>query len=126
MIIDSKLKNKLKTGMVVETRDGWRGIVLKDTDYKYSYDKYDKEGYIVGLSGRRDEYDYMPLSDYTHTLSLRPPRDTDWSRDLDIVKIYQPKFSTDFFEYCMNNDIDKLGEVIYDRETPSDVGSLVI
>ena len=75
---DNMTRGELMTGMVVETRDGKKGIVLRDTP----------KGDII--SGEV----WMPLDAYTQNLLYDGVYgDTD---EADIMKVYLPKNNRDF------------------------------
>jgi hypothetical protein len=74
-------KNDLKTGMVIETRDGCRGIVLLGT----------KDGDVIGGCGENWEEGYWkPMSD------LREDLKGSVEGDSDIMKIYVPNSNRNY------------------------------
>ena len=72
-------KRNLDTGMIVELRNGWRGLVLSRT-FGY-YFPFTETTYIVGASNQH----YMPLSDFNDDLTYFGN-----DREMDIVAVYQP------------------------------------
>jgi hypothetical protein len=83
--------DELKTGMTIQLRDGWKGLVLKDCDCEY--DKTTKD-VAVGTDG-----DYVVLSDYNDDLTAKYNL-----TELDIMFVYNPLFRSDVLNVL--NDID--------------------
>ena len=72
-------KYNLTTGMIVELRNGWRGLVLKRVNYYFPFTT--ENDYIIGS----DSQNYMPLSDFNDDLTYFGN-----DREMDIVAVYQP------------------------------------
>ncbi len=83
---DNMTRGELMTGMVVETRDGQRGLVLRDTP----------KGDII--SGEV----WMPIGAYTQNLLYDGVYgDND---EADIMKVYLPKNNKDFQKLQITSD----------------------
>lgn len=96
--------NDLKTGMVVETRDGWRALVLIGCNFCYN-------NCLIG----EELDDYMPLSDYNEDMTCQGLEDG--VEDCDIMFVYQPHHSYNVMRVLRNVDTDRdIADCIYNRK----------
>lgn len=97
-------KYNLKTGMVVQLRDGWRGLVLKDCGFYYPFTTCND--CLIGA----DSNDYMPLSDYDSDLTC-------FDHDYDIMFVFQPHSPYDVMDVLTNTDRGSdISDCIFNRQ----------
>ena len=97
-------KHQLKTGMVVQLRDGWRGLVLRDCSFYFPFTNGSE--YLVGAE---ENNNYMPLSDYHDDLTCE-------DHDYDIMFVYQPHSPYDVMNVLTNTDSDSdIADCIFNR-----------
>lgn len=110
-------KSDLKTGMVVECRNGNKYTVMLDTVMIYN-------GAKDVLVGVEDNYSWMKLNDdYDDNLYFcKYEGDTEDSKDYDIMKVYQPSHCYSFVassklnkNYCVNEHM-----LIWERKKRTD------
>lgn len=99
--------NDLKTGMIVETRDGWRALVLIGCDFNDSR----FNNCLVG----KELDDYMPLSEYTKDMTYNSLCFD--ARDFDIMFVYQPHHPYNVMRVLEDVDTDRdIADCIYNRK----------
>ena len=101
-------KSDLKTGMVVQMRNGCRGVVLRDAVCPKDNPDEEKD-FIIGL---KNPSDFEPFSDYNDDLLLKY-RGVIGHR-FDIVYVYEPDFITDVFK-CAEGDLTEIAKCVYNR-----------
>lgn len=97
----------LKTGMVIETREGWRALVLIGGNFE----GLDLNNCLIG----EELDDYMSLSEYNEDMTYNSP----WNdaKDFDIMFVYQPHHPYNVMRVLKNVDTYRnIAECIYKRE----------
>ena len=107
-------KSDLKTGMVVETRDGWRGVVLRDAVCPMYNPNGDKD-FLMGL--KNPSYDYCILSEYNDNLLLKEQYRYAVGDKFDIMRVYEPNHIVDAFKMHDYKDLTEVAKCIYNRYT---------
>jgi hypothetical protein len=97
-------KSELKTGHIIETRNGERGIVLLNT--------FDEEDIIIFHNGE----DISLSNEYNEDLICFPDDQKqgnpaeNFAKRLDIVKVYEPQISNRFLYFNTNSFLELIWE----------------
>jgi hypothetical protein len=97
-------KQQLKTGMIVQLRDGWRGLVLKGCSFYFPFTN--SSNYLIGT----DNNDYMYLDTFDDDLTYE-------DHDYDIMFVFQPHSPYDLMDVLRNTDNDSdNSDCIFNRQ----------
>ena len=96
-------KHELKTGMVIQLRDGWRGLVLKGCSFYFPF-ACDKDC-LIGANSE----DYMLLCNYDDDLNY-------YDHDYDIMFVFQPHSPYDVMNVLTDTDNgSEMSDCIFNR-----------
>lgn len=102
--------NDLKTGMVIETREGWRALVLIGCDFDFGNSLLNN--CLIG----EEINDYMPLSNYNEDMTCNSFGD-DTAEVFDIMFVYQPHHPYNVMSVLGNVDTNEdIADCIYNRK----------
>lgn len=108
-------KSDLKTGMIVECRNGELYMVLIGTGCKYEDNNilWRAHGFWMPLSNYSEDMLNIPDDDKTDFLKISKEKQAEIAREFDIIKVYQASCSA----YIGSLDRCKL---VYDRNEEGD------